>query len=42
VEIGGNKEVHGFNGLTNGKVTDAKVKSAAMAKIKELKYRNSK
>ncbi len=42
VEIGGNKEVHGFNGLTNGKITDAKVKSAALAKVKKLNYRNSK
>lgn len=26
VEMGGNKEIHGFNGLTNGKYTDEKVK----------------
>lgn len=42
VDIGGNKEVYGFNNLTNGKVTDARIKSSAMSKIKDQKYRNSK
>ncbi len=42
VEIGGNKEIHGFNNLTNGKYTDAKVKTAAIAKAKKEKYKTSK
>lgn len=42
VEIGGSKEVYGFNSLTNGKITDVGVKSAAMAKMEKLKFRNSK
>ncbi|QNL50871.1 urease subunit beta [Olivibacter sp. SDN3] len=42
VEIGGNKEIHGFNGLTNGKYTDEKVKSAALAKVKDKKFKSTK
>jgi len=42
VEIGGNKEIHGFNGLTNGKYTSAKVKESAIAKMKKEKYKTVK
>ncbi|QBQ42667.1 urease subunit beta [Sphingobacterium psychroaquaticum] len=42
VEIGGAKEVHGFNGLTNGKHTNEKVKAAAIAKMNKLKYKSTK
>ena len=42
VEFGGNKEIHGFNGLTNGKYTDQNVKSKAVEKMKKLKFRQSK
>ncbi|WP_449325431.1 urease subunit beta [Sphingobacterium suaedae] len=42
VEMGGSKEVHGFNGLTNGKYTDEKVKKAALAKVKQQKFKNTK
>ena len=42
VEIGGNKEIHGFNGLTSGKYTDEKVKTAAIAKMKAEKYKTVK
>lgn len=42
VEIGGNKEVHGFNGLTNGKYTNAKVKSSAIDKMKKQNFKSSK
>ena len=41
-EFGGNKEIHGFNGLTNGKATDAGVKKAALAKMNKLKFKSSK
>ncbi|MBD1422431.1 urease subunit beta [Sphingobacterium chuzhouense] len=42
VEIGGNKEVHGFNGLTNGKYTSAKVKASAIDKMKKQNFKSSK
>ncbi|MBB2954158.1 urease subunit beta [Sphingobacterium sp. UDSM-2020] len=42
VEMGGNKEIHGFNGLTNGKYTDPKVKKAALEKAKKLEFKDSK
>lgn len=42
VEIGGNREIHGFNGLTNGKYTDANVKTAAIAKMNAEKYKTVK
>ncbi|RQO64893.1 urease subunit beta [Pedobacter sp. KBW06] len=42
VEIGGNREIHGFNGLTNGKYTNEKVKTAAIAKMKAEKYKTVK
>nr|WP_214226435.1 urease subunit beta [Pedobacter sp. B4-66] len=42
VEIGGNKEIHGFNGLTNGKYTDEKVKASAITKMKTEKYKTVK
>jgi len=42
VEFGGSKEIHGFNGLTNGKYTDQSVKSKAIDKMKKLKFRQSK
>ncbi len=41
VEIGGAKEIHGFNGLTNGNYTKEKVKSAAMSKMKKQNYKSS-
>ncbi|WP_166333544.1 urease subunit beta [Sphingobacterium chungjuense] len=41
VEIGGSREIHGFNGLTNGKYTEEKVKKAAMAKMKKQKYKST-
>nr|WP_316818634.1 urease subunit beta [Pedobacter nyackensis] len=42
VEIGGNKEIHGFNGLTNGKYTNEKVKAAAIEKMVTEKYKTVK
>ena len=42
VEFGGSKEIHGFNGLTNGKYTDQSVKTKAIEKMKKLKFRQSK
>nr|WP_316820347.1 urease subunit beta [Pedobacter gandavensis] len=42
VEIGGNKEIHGFNGLTSGKYTDEKVKAAAIEKMNAEKYKTVK
>lgn len=42
IEIGGNKEIHGFNGLTSGKYTDEKVKAAAIKKMVEEKYKTVK
>lgn len=42
VEIGGNKEVHGFNGLTNGKYTSEKVKASAIDKMKKQNFKSSK
>ncbi|TDS13298.1 urease subunit beta [Sphingobacterium paludis] len=41
VEIGGAKEIHGFNGLTNGNYTKEKVKTAAIAKMKKQNYKSS-
>jgi urease subunit beta len=41
VEFGGSKEIHGFNGLTNGS-TDQSVKTKAIDKMKKLKFRQSK
>ncbi|MGJ1264454.1 urease subunit beta [Sphingobacterium spiritivorum] len=41
VEIGGDKEIHGFNGLTNGKYTSEKVKSAAISKMKKQQFKSS-
>lgn len=41
VEIGGSREIHGFNGLTNGKYTEEKVKKAAIAKMKKQKYKST-
>lgn len=41
VEMGGAREIYGFNGLTNGKYTDEKVKKAAMAKMKKQKYKST-
>jgi len=38
VEFGGSKEIHGFNGLTNGKYTDQSVKTKAIDKMKKLKF----
>ena len=35
VEIGGNREGHGLNGLVEGKFDDAKVKEAALKEAKE-------
>ncbi|MCX2454248.1 urease subunit beta [Pedobacter sp. PLR] len=42
IEIGGNKEIHGFNGLTSGKYTDEKVRAAAIKKMVEEKYKTVK
>ncbi|GEM62268.1 Urease subunit alpha [compost metagenome] len=42
VEMGGNKEIHGFNGLTNGKYTDEKVKKAALEKAKQQQFKSTK
>ena len=42
VEIGGSKEIHGFNGLTNGKYTDEKVKASAIDKMKKQNFKSSK
>ncbi len=39
VEIGGNKEIHGFNGLTNGRYTKESVRSAAISKMKKQQYK---
>ncbi|PVH26602.1 urease subunit beta [Sphingobacterium corticibacter] len=41
VEMGGQREIHGFNGLTNGKYTDEKVKKSAMTKMKKQKYKST-
>lgn len=41
VEIGGDKEIHGFNSLTNGKYTSESVKSAALSKMKKQEYKSS-
>ena len=42
VEMGGNKEIHGFNGFTNGKYTNADVKKAALTKMKKQNFKTSK
>ncbi|WP_449329218.1 urease subunit beta [Sphingobacterium corticis] len=41
VELGGSREIHGFNGLTNGKYTDEKVKKAALSKMKKQNYKST-
>ncbi len=38
VEIGGDRIVHGLNGLTEGKLDDEKVKKEAISKAKELGF----
>ncbi|WP_066753544.1 urease subunit beta [Sphingobacterium sp. CFCC 11742] len=41
VEMGGNREIFGFNSLTNGKYTDEKVKKAGVGKMKKQKYKST-
>ncbi|WP_437394050.1 urease subunit beta [Olivibacter sp. SA151] len=41
VEIGGNKEVHGFNNLTNGNVANEVVKASAIAKARKNKFKST-
>jgi urease beta subunit len=41
VEIGGNKEVHGFNNLTNGNVANEAVKASAIAKARKSKFKST-
>lgn len=39
VEVGGRKEMHGFSGLTEGIVTDEKVKEKSLKRAKELGFK---
>lgn len=39
VEIGGRKEIHGFSGLTEGNVSDDKVREKSFKKAKELGFK---
>ncbi len=41
VEMGGKREIFGFNSLTNGKYTDEKVKKAGVGKMKKQKYKST-
>lgn len=41
VEIGGKREIHGFNGLTNGNYTNENVKKAALTKMKKQNFKTS-
>lgn len=41
VEIGGSKEVHGFSGLTEGCITDDKVREKSFESAKELGFRGA-
>ncbi|MFL0250693.1 urease subunit beta [Clostridium neuense] len=38
-EIGGRKEIHGFSGLTEGNVSDDKVREKSFKKAKELGFK---
>lgn len=38
VEFGGKQEIYGFNGLVNGNVNDANVKTKALDKAKKLGF----
>lgn len=39
VEIGGRKEIHGFSGLTEGNISDDKVREKSFKKAKELGFK---
>lgn len=41
VEIGGRKEIHGFSGLTEGNISDDKVREKSFKKAKELGFKGA-
>lgn len=41
VEIGGKKEIHGFSGLTEGNISDDKVREKSFKKAKELGFKGA-
>lgn len=41
VEIGGRKEIHGFSGLTEGNISDDKVREKSFEKAKELGFKGA-
>jgi urease subunit beta len=42
VEFGGKKKISGFNNLTNGKISSAKVKEQALIKSYLLRFKNNR
>ncbi|MCD2346105.1 urease subunit beta [Clostridium guangxiense] len=41
VEIGGNKEIHGFSGLTEGNISDDKIREKSFKTAKELGFKGA-
>lgn len=39
VDFGGNRIIHGFNGLTNGSIADAAIKKNAIKNAKKFKFK---